>query len=74
MTGTLRSMTKTRRPGDLILDRYMPHASEEAREEARDRLRRLALLFIKIGDRLEREGRERDSQNSGSGCTISSTL
>lgn len=45
----------TRRPGDLLLDRYFPNADEETRERAREGFRRYALLLIKIGERLERE-------------------
>jgi hypothetical protein len=40
------------RPGDVILDRYLPHASSEEREEARENLRRLAQLLIRINNRL----------------------
>jgi hypothetical protein len=40
------------RPGDIILDRYLPHASEEEREAARENLRRLARLLIRVHERL----------------------
>ena len=43
---------KPRRPGDLILDRYLKDASEEEREEARDNLRRFAGVLIGIGERV----------------------
>ncbi len=36
------------RPGDIILDRYLPHATEEEREVARENLRRLARLLIRV--------------------------
>lgn len=39
---------RTPRPGDFILDRYMPHASDEKCEEARENLRRLARLLIRV--------------------------
>jgi len=42
---------RTRRPGDLILDRYMPNASDAEREEARENLRRLARLLIRVHKR-----------------------
>ena len=40
------------RPGDRILDRYLPHASSEKREEARENLKRLARLLIRVHERL----------------------
>jgi hypothetical protein len=46
---------KTGKPGDYILDRYLPHASAEKREEARENLRRLARLLIRVHTRLARD-------------------
>lgn len=43
------------RPGDIILDRYLPDASPEQREEARENLRRLARLIVRVHERLARE-------------------
>ena len=43
------------RPGDLILDRYMPNASDAEREEARENLRRFACVLTRIEDRLALE-------------------
>ena len=40
------------RPGDIILDRYLPNASPEKREEARENLRRLGRLLIRVHTRL----------------------
>ena len=40
------------RPGDIILDRYLPNASPEKREEARENLRRLGRLLIRVHRRL----------------------
>jgi hypothetical protein len=40
------------RPGDIILERYIPNASEEDREIARENLRRLARLLIRVHERL----------------------
>lgn len=42
-------------PGAGILDRYMPQASAEEREAARENLRRLAQLVIRVHERLSRE-------------------
>jgi hypothetical protein len=35
-------------PGDIILDRYLPNATAEEREAARENLRRLARLLIRV--------------------------
>lgn len=43
-------MESDRKPGDLILDRYLPNATPEAREEARDALRNHALLLLRWGE------------------------
>ena len=43
--------TKQRRPGDFILDRYMPDATPEEREGARENLRRLAKLLLRVHER-----------------------
>ncbi len=45
-------MKPSHRPGDHILDRYLPHASTEEREVARENLRRLARLLIRIHERV----------------------
>lgn len=37
-----------RQPGDLILDRYMPDASADDREAAREVLREFAIVFFGI--------------------------
>ncbi len=52
------------RPGDLFIDRYMPEATEEAREEAHANLRALVALLVRIDERLALEEREqRDSRD-----------
>ena len=45
------------RPGDLILDRYMPEATPAEREEAREQLRKFAHAFIEVFLQLAAEGR-----------------
>jgi len=40
-----------REPGDSIIDRYLPDASAEEREEARENLRRLARFLIGVHER-----------------------
>jgi hypothetical protein len=66
--------TTPRRPGDDILDRYCPGLSPEDREEARERLRRLARIVIRIAKRLEAAGAipTSDSPELESHCTIPS--
>jgi hypothetical protein len=56
------------RPGDLILDKYMPNATPLEREQARYNLSRHAETLITIGKRLEaeEEARERDTHTSES--------
>ena len=46
---------KPHRPGDLILDHYMPNATEEQREEARANLKAYVAAVIAIHQRLQRE-------------------
>ena len=50
-----------RRPGDLILDKYMPDATPIEREEARFNLRQLALLIIDTNKRLDEEKRRTEA-------------
>ena len=49
---------QNRRPGDLILDRYMPNATVEEREVARENLRAFAVVVVGIAKRLALEERE----------------
>jgi hypothetical protein len=51
--------------GDRILDRYMPNATAEEREAARQNLRRLARVLIGIEDRLAREWYETRNREAG---------
>ena len=54
------------RPGDLFIDRYMPEATEEAREEAYENLRALVALLVRIDERLALEAQQKgDSRESG---------
>jgi len=39
------------RPGDIILNKYLPNASPEEREAARENLKRLARLLIRVHER-----------------------
>jgi hypothetical protein len=48
-----------RRPGQSLIDRYMPNATEEAREEVYTNLRALVALLVRIDERLALEDRER---------------
>ncbi len=51
--------TPHRQPGDLILDRYMPHATVQEREAARENLRAFAVVVVGIAKRLALEERDR---------------
>jgi hypothetical protein len=54
-----------RRPGDLIIDHYLPEADEETREVAREMLRAWAIFLIRLGERIEPERMPRsDSEES----------
>jgi hypothetical protein len=52
------STSGSQRPGDLILNRYMPNATEEEREAARENLREYATVVVGIAKRLVREEAE----------------
>ena len=56
---------QTRQPGDLILDRYMPDATPEEREVARENLKRLARLMLRVEVRKAREWYEQQIRASG---------
>lgn len=55
-----------KRPGDLFIDRFMPGASADEREEAYVNLERLIAVLVQIDVRLVREERERDSREMDS--------
>lgn len=61
----MKNKQPERRPGELFIDRYMPKATEEAREEAYANLKALVALLVQIDERLALEDQERhDSQES----------
>jgi hypothetical protein len=53
---------KPRRPGDLILDHYMPNATTEEREEARANLKAYVAAVIAIHQRLQREAGDKETR------------
>ena len=55
------------RPGDLFVDRYMPGASAEEREDAYQNVRHLIAVLVRINERLRRKGDSDDSRES-EGC------
>ena len=58
-------MDKTKRPGDLLLDRTLPGVDEATREVARDRWKRLIRALLKVATRLTLEEQAGgDSPNS----------
>lgn len=60
----METSRQERRPGDAILDRYMPNASAIEREEAYENLKRLALVLMRIEDRLSLDWHEEQIRNS----------
>lgn len=57
-----------KRPGDVILNRYMPNASDAEREDARANLYAFAAAFLRICTRIARERDEeaiRTKRSSG---------
>lgn len=56
-------------PGDLILDRYMPQATAEEREVARENLRAFAAVVVGITKRLVLEERGQAIRADGH-CTV----
>jgi hypothetical protein len=69
------STLSARKPGDIILDRYMPDADEAEREQARENLRRFAKALLRIAMRQTRaELAELDSRNPPEGARISKAL
>lgn len=54
-----------RQAGDLILDRYMPHATAEEREAAREHLRAFAAVVVGIAKRLALEERDQAIRADG---------
>lgn len=56
-------------PGDYILNRYIPDATPEKREEARAALLRFGLTLVRWGER-ELAERNRDSQESPAHRTV----
>ena len=51
-------MTKARQPGDVFLNRYMPHATHEEREEARQNLYEFFAVLLRIATRRANEDHE----------------
>lgn len=53
-------MGNTPKPGDLLIDRYMPGATAEERERAHERIRAVVSVLIQIDERVSREARIRE--------------
>lgn len=56
-----------RRPGDLLFDRILPHATAEERELAHENLRHFASMLLNLAKRDVREDQALDSPQSP-GC------
>jgi len=63
-----------RRPGDLIIDRYMPNATPEEREEAHANLRRWVAAMAKVALRVAREQEQLKQARIGTSDEAASSL
>ncbi len=63
-----------RQPGDGIIDRYLPGASPDEREQARNELKAFAASIFAVAERLAREGKSivstSDSRDRDARCRI----
>ena len=50
-----------RQPGDLLLARFLPDADAETREKAREFFQSLALLLVRVGEKVARMQLAEDS-------------
>jgi hypothetical protein len=67
--------SRDRRPGDLLLEHYLPDADEDTRERARSAFRDFAFFLLRMGERLDLDARsQEDSTESKGGATISEAL
>jgi hypothetical protein len=66
--------SKARKPGDVLLDRYLRGADEPTREGARDRWKALIRAFLKVTTRLtlEEDDQTGDSPKADRRPTIQS--
>ncbi len=64
---------RTRRPGDLIIDRYMPNATEDEREAARANLYAFVAVLLRISTRCANEEYERAIRAKQGGAVESDT-
>jgi hypothetical protein len=56
----MSTSNRERKPGDVIIDRYMPNASEAERGEARENLRAYLAVALRIATRLKQEERDHE--------------
>jgi len=64
---------RPRRPGDGLLDKYLPDADQATREAAREAFRKYALLLVRLGTKIEEDMRRRqqaDSTDTHSGVIL----
>ena len=66
--GGMETSQAERRPGDLILDRHMPTATEDEREAARETLRAYAAVVLRIATRLATEEYENAIRANATGA------
>ena len=58
-----------RQPGDLILDRYLPFATPEEREDARETMRQFAIVYFSIIRRRARDTQAKSDSPDTSGSS-----
>ena len=61
----METAQRERRPGDLIVDRYMPTATQEEREAARANLYAFAAVLLRCATRRANEEYESEIRASG---------
>ena len=63
---------RERKPGDLIIDRYMPNASEAEREEARENLKAHLAVVYRIAVRVARDEKTRAETRANPNSAVDS--
>ena len=66
-------MSQGFKPGDVFLDRYMPDATEEEREQARQNLYDFFAVLLRIATRRANEDWDKGIRPKGTGAVESAT-
>ncbi len=62
------SQDASRRPIDLFVVRYMPHARADEHEEASENVRHLVAILVQINERLFREDKNQVDSSKSQPC------